>query len=68
MNHPKASIRTGTHKRHLSLWDFARVAAFQTFGMSVAILVTAAIQGNPYVRVTTIIDNGVTKIIDGPRH
>jgi uncharacterized protein (DUF2062 family) len=49
MNHSKASIPTGTHKRPLSLWDFARFAAFLTFGMTFAILVTAAIQGNPYV-------------------
>ena len=46
MGHSKAPIPTGTHKRPLSLWHFARFAAFLTLGSAVVILITAFVQGN----------------------
>jgi uncharacterized protein (DUF2062 family) len=63
MKHLEGLIPTPTHKRPLSLWDFARFAAFLTFGMTVAILVTAAIQGNPYVWAVTAILCPVTILL-----
>jgi uncharacterized protein (DUF2062 family) len=46
MKHSKAAIPTGTHKRPLSLWDFARFATLLNLGVTLAMLVTAVIQGN----------------------
>jgi len=46
MKHSKAAIPTGTHKRPLSPWGFARFATLLNLGVTLAMLVTAVIQGN----------------------
>jgi len=46
MKHSKAAIPSGTHKRPLCLWNFARVATLLNLGVTLAMLVTAVIQGN----------------------
>ncbi len=46
MKHSKAAIHTGTYKRPLSLWNFARFATLLNLGVTLAMLVTAVIQGN----------------------
>jgi hypothetical protein len=46
MKHSKAVIPSGTHKRPLCLWNFARVATLLNLGVTLAMLVTAVIQGN----------------------
>jgi len=46
MKHSKAAIPSGTHKRPLSLSAFARDAGLLTLGVTLAMLVTAVIQGN----------------------
>jgi hypothetical protein len=63
MKHSKAPFPTNTHKRPLSLWHFTRFAAFLTIGMTVAMLVTAAFQGNIYVWAVAAILWPVTMLI-----
>ena len=64
MKYIKAPASTRTHKRPLSFWDFARFAAFLTLGVVLAILVTAALQGNHEVwSVASILCLGTTLII-----
>src|SRR5208282_4766977 len=46
MKHSKAAIPSGTHKRPLCLWNFARVATLLNLGVTLAMLVTAVIQSN----------------------
>jgi len=46
MKHSKAAIPSGTHKRPLSLSAFARFATLLNLGVTLAMLVTAVIQGN----------------------
>ena len=49
MKHSTPATPTRRHQRPLSLWDFIRFSVFLTFGVTVAMLVTAAILGNPFV-------------------
>lgn len=46
MKHSRTPFATATHKRSLSLWDFARFATLLNVGVTVAMLVTAVRQGN----------------------
>ena len=46
MKRSKAPIATGSHKRPLSLWNFVRFATLLNLGVTLAMLVTAVIQGN----------------------
>ena len=46
MKHLRVAIPTGTHQRPLSLWDFARLATLLNVGVTLAMLVTAVIQGD----------------------
>ena len=46
MKHSQPPIPTGTHKRPLSLWDFARFATLLNLGVTLVMLVTALMQGN----------------------
>ena len=64
MKHSKAAIPSGTHKRPLCLWNFARVAGLLTLGVTLAMLVTAVIQGNH----ETWIIAAVSVPCDHPRH
>ncbi len=49
MKHSMRATPTRRHQRPLSFWDFIRFSVFLTFGVTVAMLVTAAILGNPFV-------------------
>ena len=46
MKHVRAAIPSGTHKRPLSLWDFARFATLLNLGVTLAMVMTAVIESN----------------------
>src|SRR4051794_36803221 len=46
MKNAKAPNPTESQRRQLRLWDFVRFGALLTLGSTIAILVTASVQGN----------------------
>ena len=47
MKHSTPGAQTRRHQRPLSFWDFIRFSVFLTFGVTLAMFVTAAMLGNP---------------------